>query len=73
MLEKLNLQEILKKNPSIRREDLADIKSLTEELRKLGTQRRGYRLALPFARHRAKAGEENGPDPRTKNLTGSRF
>jgi hypothetical protein len=73
MLEKLNLQEILKNNPSIRLEDLEDIESLTKKLRKMGVQPRGYRLAQPFARRRAKAGEENGPDPRTKNLTSSRL
>jgi hypothetical protein len=73
MPEKIDIEKIIKKNPSISPEEIEKNRLLTEELRKEGIQPHGYRLAPPFLRRRAKSVEEGEPDPRTINLTASRY
>lgn len=70
MIKQININKVLKNNPHIRKKDLKKYNSLTEELRKIGIQPRGYQLALPFSRRRAMTGEiEKQLDPRTINLS----
>lgn len=71
MHKQVDLKDILKKNPHINKEDLARNQDLAKELRKMGAQPRGYRLAPPFERKRAPIGKEDD-DPRTIDLTVSR-
>ncbi len=71
MLKQVDLKDILEKNPHLNKEDLARNQDLAEELRKLGTQPRGYRLAPPFERKRVPVGKGDY-DPRTIDLAASR-
>ena len=71
MLKKEDIKEILKKNPHINIKDIEEHKKLSEELRKMGMQPRGYQLAIPFTRQCVKSESENKIDHRTKNLTSS--
>ena len=72
MPKEFNLEDILKNNPSIRREDLEANELLAKQLREAGIKPHGYQLAQPFDRRRAKAGVNEGTDPRTINLRASR-
>ena len=64
-----NLKEIMKKNPSISQKEIKKAIALSEELRRLGLQPRGYRLPMPHERHQAKSGCADIPDPRTVQLS----
>lgn len=68
MVQKLNLREILKKNPHIKPQKLAEAAELTEKLRNLGVTKRGYRLASPLTRKRVAVGVSEEFDPRTVQL-----
>ena len=69
MVEKLDLDEILQKNPSVSKQDLANNEALAEELRKLGMHRKGYGLASPSGGRQATSSSDDASDPRTVDLT----
>ncbi len=68
MPQKLDLKEILKKNPHINPQKLAEAVKLTEQLRDLGVTKRGYRLASPLTRKRVTIYVSDEFDPRTVQL-----
>lgn len=69
MKSKTSLQEILKRSRKSRRRKIPKDFQLSEEFRELGVSRRGYQLAPPNARKRAKVGEDDSSaDPRTVYL-----
>jgi len=71
MVEVMNLDEILQKNPSISPREMKRIDEITKELRKMGVKPRGYRIATPHERRQARRGcDEDAPDPRTVRLSG---
>ncbi len=72
MRKKINLADILRKNPSIDLDEFERNTALLVELRAAGAQKREFRLALPGATRRVGANEVDDPDPRTSNLSGAK-
>ena len=68
MARKLDLQEILKKNPHIDPKKLAEAGKLTGQLRKLRLSKRGYRIPSPVTRRRVTTEVSEEFDPRTVQL-----
>jgi hypothetical protein len=72
MPKKVNLAEILKKNPHVDAKQLSDSMELLEELRSYGVTKRSYELAPPNGGRRAQAVDSTcEPDPRTVHLNRS--
>jgi len=71
MVKKITDKEILRKNPSITKEDIRESRVLVDEMQKEGIEPRGYQLLPPFERRRAKTCIEE--DPRTIDLTSLRI
>ena len=65
-----NLQDILRKNPSIEPDDLDASRKFFSELRRAGIHRRGYQLPAPHERHRPKIIDDQ--ESHTINLSGLR-
>lgn len=69
MPKKVDLAEILKKNPHIDPAKLGENITLAEELRRRGISRRSYELVPPFGGRRAQVVEDSSEDdPRTVHL-----
>jgi len=62
------IEEILKNNPQIDPEKIAQEHAAAEQRRALSRHRRGYRLILPMFRKRAHAADDDTHDPRTLQL-----
>jgi|GEM_PF-2922814 len=69
MIKKIKLDKILKNNPSVSKKNLADIDRLARKISEIGIGPRGYQLAFPHKRNRAKVEEFENFDPRTINLS----
>lgn len=57
MLEKLDVEEILRKNPHIDEAKLKEGLELSEQLRALGLRKKEYGLASPSDKHRVRTGD----------------
>ena len=70
MPKQIDIDEILKKNPHVKREDLKELEQLAEALRAFGQQKQPYRLVPPYGgqqvhilQHKYHGGED--PEPHT--------
>jgi hypothetical protein len=70
MPKRLNLKDILNRNPHITEKEVLALGSVTEMLRQVGVHLRGYQLPSPYERRLAKPFEEES-DSRTVNLSAS--
>lgn len=68
-MEHLDIEQILKLNPHIKREELEIIHEILLRLREGGIKRAGYGLAPPFVRRRASAQPQEDSDSRTVHLS----
>lgn len=69
MPKKIDLADILQKNPQIDPDRLSDSIRLSEELRRHGVSGRRYELAPPFGGRRVQSAESHSDDdPRTVHL-----
>ena len=69
--KRIDLKDILQKNPHIDPNELKRNQALAEELSKMGVQRRDYQLPPAFDRRRVMVCDDND-DPRIINLSVSR-
>ncbi len=69
MLKKINIDKILKENPSVSKKSLKKNTSLAGKLKDMGVKPRGYQLPPPYKRHRARVGEVENIDSRTIHLS----
>ena len=63
MPQRIDLDDLLAKNPQVDANQLNESAKLTEELQNSGLSRRGYTLAPPFARRRAQIDDTPAEDP----------
>ncbi len=68
MPERIDLAEIVKKNPHIDPKQLRESMELLEELRSRGVSERGYQLVPPFSGRRVQVIDNSAEDPRTVHL-----
>lgn len=68
MPKKIDLTEIIKKNPHIDPKQFRESMELLEELRKRGVSERGYQLVPPFSGKRIQVVDNSSEDPRTVHL-----
>jgi len=68
MPQTVDLKEVIEANPKVDPEQLAESQKLSDAMRGLGKRERGDRLALPFARRRAKIVDDLESDPRFVRL-----
>lgn len=54
MPKKIEIEEIVAKNPQIDAEELEASREIVEQFRRSGIRRAGYRLALPFSGRRVR-------------------
>ena len=72
MAEYPTLEEILKLNPHIDKEELQKHIEILNKLRSSKTEGVGYKLALPFTHRHVFLNEDSSIDPRTITLRRSR-
>lgn len=68
-MEHLDIEQILKLNPHIKREQLERVRKLLLRLREGEIKRASYGLAPPFTRRRASAKTQDDLDSRTVCLS----
>jgi hypothetical protein len=68
MPKKIELAEIIEKNPQVDPKQLRESMELLEELRSRGVSGRGYQLVPPFSGKRVQTVENPCEDPRTVYL-----
>jgi len=68
MPTKIELAEIIQKNPQVDPEQLRESMELLEELRSRGVSERGYQLVPPFSGKRVQTADSPSKDPRTVYL-----
>jgi hypothetical protein len=68
MPKKIELAEIIEKNPQVDSKQLRESMELLEELRSRGVSGRGYQLVPPFSGRRVQTMDSPSEDPRTVHL-----
>lgn len=68
MPKRIDLDEIVEKNPHVDPEKLRESMELLEELRNRGVYERGYQLVPPFSGRRIQVIDNSAEDPRTVHL-----
>jgi len=68
MPKKIELAEIIEKNPQVDPKQLRESMELLEELRNRGVSGRGYQLVPPFSGRRVQTLDSSSEDPRTVHL-----
>jgi hypothetical protein len=63
MKERLNLDEILSRNPGIDRAELEEAREVLQRARDQGMERKGYDLALPFGGRRVAVQDDDQAEP----------
>jgi len=66
--KKIELAEIIEKNPQVDAKQLRESMELLEELRSRGVSGRGYQLVPPFSGRRVQTIDNPSEDPRTVHL-----
>lgn len=69
MPKKVELSEIIEKNPHVDPKQLHRSMELLEELREQGVTGRGYELVPPYGGVRVRVVDSSSEDPRTIHLT----
>lgn len=64
MTERLTLEQILRKNPRVDREDLDEAREMLARLREHGAHRKEYDLVSPFGGRRVTVLDDVCADPR---------
>jgi len=68
MPKKINLNEILKANPNVNKKELEKGSELFENLKKIGIEKKGYKLVSPIDRQRVHVNDGLSEDSRTIHL-----
>jgi hypothetical protein len=68
MPKRIDLTDIIKKNPRVDPKQLRESMELLEELRNRGVSERGYQLVPPFSGKRVHVVDSSSEDPRTVHL-----
>lgn len=68
-MEHLDIEQILKLNPHIKKEELERIRNILLLLREIETKKASYGLAPPFTRRRASAQTQDDSSSRTVRLS----
>lgn len=68
MPKKINIKNILKKNPKVDKRELEKGFELLENLKKMGLAKKGYKLVSPCERQRVQVNDGIAEDPRTIHL-----